>query len=254
MGASLPAWGGALLTKAKDAQVGTLVESETAVSYQSEFGTVPIQKDMLMWYSMDKEVDTLFKAGQKAKADGNELAAITLFGLSATKEPATQSRAQAEVDSLRRGRVDTVAAGGSIATADPANPNASLSPQEKIDRGKQMIEHGNTLNSAQHLDGGAGGAAAGGGSPGSRAIADGTALVAEGEKELKAIKDAELAEAERKRLEREATLKAAEATAKIEYVSQWTDEEKRSNAIAYGVFNLIILIALWQVAMKELPD
>lgn len=98
----VPSFAGVLLTKSNQAEIGTLVESETAVSLQSQNGAVDYKRDTLIWYSVEREVDSFFKAGQKALSEGNLQVARILFEKSVDKETTTQIQAQSELETLKK--------------------------------------------------------------------------------------------------------------------------------------------------------
>lgn len=239
---------GVVLDLNKVAQLGTVTEDEKAVTLQTDFGSVPYTRDKLMWYTTDKAVDTLYKAAQKAKAENNGPAAMALFRLSAAKEPATQAEAEAEYSALKQSNAGpAVDPGGAAGAAQPPHET----PEEKIARGKRMIDNGNTLLKQDHIDGGGAAAAK---DNGDRLVADGNRLVAEGEKELAEIKKREDEERARQAQIAENLAKAAEANAKTEYVSQWTEEEKKVNALTALGVAVVVLLYLWHIATKEAAD
>jgi len=243
---STQAHAGALVNKVREAQVGNVVESGTSVSLQSQYGAVPYPKDGLMWYSTSSEVDTLFKAGQKALSDGNRDAAQILFEASVSKEPATEKEARGEIASLKDARFqahqpNTVTTTGSATDM--------LSPEEKIARGKEMIGHGKEMLSKEHLDAaGLGGASS---STANQTIADGQKLVAQGEKELKALQEKKAAEVAALQAKIEEEKKKNRALEAVQNLSEWTQEEKYVNAGVGALFTLIVLGSLWGIVMKK---
>ena len=94
----LPA--GVLVTIKSEAEIGNLTENETGVSLQVQSGAVQFRKEILLWYSVQPEIDTLFKAAKKAAADGNMAAAKALFDLSMVREPATADQVRGEIANL----------------------------------------------------------------------------------------------------------------------------------------------------------
>jgi hypothetical protein len=93
---------GVLLTKKSEVEIGTLTENETGVALQVQGGAVQFRKEVLLWYSVQPDIDTLLKAGKKAAADGNASAAKLLFNLSITRETATADQARAEIENLSK--------------------------------------------------------------------------------------------------------------------------------------------------------
>ncbi len=243
---SAQAHAGALVNKAREAQVGNVAESGTSVSLQSQYGAVPYPKDGLMWYSTASEVDTLFKAGQKALSDGSHDAAQILFEASVSKEPATEKEARGEIESLKTARFqahqqNTVVAAGSSTEL--------LSPEEKITRGKEMIARGKEMASKQqHFDSPAMGTGA---STANQTIADGQKLVAQGEKELKALQDKKAAEVAALQAKKQEMQKANQVLEAVQNLSEWTQEEKYVNAGVGALFGLIVMGSLWGIVMKK---
>ncbi|MBI4023461.1 MAG: hypothetical protein HY360_00675 [Verrucomicrobia bacterium] len=253
--APMMSFAGLLVTKSKEVQIGTLVESQNAVSLQGQYGGVNFPKENLLWYSTDKDIDTLFKAGTKAKSDGNLQAAGLLFELSISKESATQTQAQGELQLVKAKMAETVT---SVAPAAPGNITDNLSPEEKIARGQQMIQNGKEIMGKEHMNADTAAAAK---KTADQTIADGTKLVEQGQKELADRKAKEAAEAAKqaaeaaKRKEIEEQLnQAKQALEAIQHVSEWTQEEKMANGIAAIIFGVVVIASLWQITMKEAAD
>lgn len=240
---SLPA--GVLLTKRSEVQIGTLTENETSVSLQVEAtGAVQFKKELLLWWSVQPEIDTLLKAGKKAVADGNRPAAKILFELSAGREAATASQARAELDTLDK--EPPTAAPPVSPAAQPGDITDNLSPEDKIARGRQMIENGKQLLQQQTVGG------TSNEETGKQRIADGEKLVAQGQKELadirakKAAEDAKQAAEEAKK---QAVKKDIEEV--VAAPAAVLPEERFANIGLAAGLALATLFALWQITMKE---
>lgn len=247
---------GVLLTRAKQAEIGTVVESENAVSFRLANGAANFPKNSLLWYSTESDIDTLLKAARRAKADGNNEAAMILYLLSAERENATKAQSLAEWELLNK----TLLAGTAAQTPGVASApaiEASLGAEEKIARGRQMIQNGKETLAKSHMPGfseglsGAGKSGTGSESIANRNIAEGERLVAEGEKELAERQARQEAEAARQREAQEVVAQSHQAIQGSPHMGEWTTEEKMANAGAAGVFILVVLAAVWQITMKE---
>jgi len=240
-------YAGALLTKTNQAQVGTLVESEAAVSLQSQYGAVEYKKDQLLWYSTSPEITTVFKAGQKALSDNNPTAARALFGISASKEPDTAIQAKEQIESLKTA-VSTTLPSAVYPSGPIVSVNDALSPEEKIARGKQMIANGKDMLTQEHLDTTHAAAIK---ATANQNIADGQKLMAQGEKELAELNAKKAAEQDALLAKQQEMQKANQVVAAVQNVSEWTPEEKKVNGGAALAFALMVLGSLWRITMKE---
>ncbi len=274
-----PTNAGVLLTQSGQAQSGTLIESGEMISLQTQFGLIGFKKSELVWYALDRQVDTLFKAAQKAASEGNSTAALKLFQLSVAKEPATQMQAQQELQALRSAVVTQATTPPDAGTTESYD---HLTPEQKIARGKQMIENGKTQHemlktSTKLADPSKGVNVIPIGQSGPNTIPMGQnshippsvsdeektrkaadALIHDGE-ELVKLGEAELADKkareEEERKQRE-EIAAAITEAKASYAGfdsfqEWTRDEKLANGAVVSVFLLAILGILWQMTMKD---
>lgn len=248
MGLPSIAFAGVLVTKANLAEVGTIVVTETEVSLQSQYGAVSYKKDALLWYSADAAVDSLYKAAQKAGQEGNTAAAVALYGLSIAKEPATKEQAKAELDTLKQSAVGLATQKVEV----PTSIAPEMTPEEKIARGQQLIDGAKTVESQQFLNEGSRNAAM---EVAKKNMDDGKRLVAKGKAEAAAAKvklDADLAaEAEKRREAEEARAQVHQLQEQLTTHSEWSSQDKLVNAGAAAVFALVVLVALWQIVMKE---
>jgi len=239
-----PLSAGVLLTKGRQAEVGTLVESETALSLQSQSGAADFKKDMLLWYAPEKEIDTLFKAAQKAQAQGNSQVTMILYELSAAREPATQPQAQAELEGLRAAAIHAMTSGVSI---NVAGADGTLSPEEKIMRGQQIIENGREMQGKKHLDAKM---AAETQKIASKNIAEGTKLLEMGQKEMAEAQARQEAEAAKQKVAQEAIAEAKQIYAAMDF-SAWSREDKLVNAGIVSAGGLMVLGLIWVMTVKE---
>jgi hypothetical protein len=180
---------GVLLTKNKQAEVGSLIESDTSISLQSQFGAVDFKKENLIWYSIDKEIDSLLKAAQKAREEGNNEGAMALYAVSAEREPSTKSIAIQESQVLKLATQKSPEISNTLASATEVVPN---SPEDKIKRGQQLVDSAKNLKSLTFIDKRVG--------EENKKLAEknekeGQKLIDEGKKELEAIKAQEVAAA-----------------------------------------------------------
>ncbi len=235
---------GALLTKSRQHALGPLVEGESSVSLQLPNGAVDYKKEVLMWYTADHDVDTLLKAAHRAYSDGNFQAALVLFERSAAQEPETQFQAQSELQSLR----DAVDHAAATAAATSSTNTTTLTPEDKIVRGQQLVQSGKAEIDSSHMDATTSAAAK---STGAKNVAEGNRLVAEGQKDLEERKAREAVEAAKQREIKDTLDQAKQAHAAIQTASEWTSEEKLVNLAAGILFALILLGMLWHIAMKE---
>lgn len=230
--------GGAVLTRAGQASLGTLVEGETSVSLQVSNGAVEYRKEMLLWHTTDAEVDSLLKAARKARAENRADAALALYDLSLAQEPATIEEARAEAQALRASIAHQAAV--TAATNAPSAPSL-VAPEDKVAQGTRMIEGGKDVLAAAKIDPGLAAAAH---ATAQKNIAEGERLVAEGQKEI---------------AERHAKAAAAEAAAREEnraaanptMGSSWTKEEKLANGAVALLAGILIFSSLHRIAMRE---
>lgn len=250
---------GVLLGKNNVAVIGTIVEGENSISLQSEFGAVEYKKDTLLWYSSAREIDTLLKAAQKARADGFPQAAMALYNLSLSKETSTQSQAKSEMEDLQATLVNRA-----VANAEASGQNTSmghlseasqLPPEEKIVRGNRMIQDGKDFLAKTYSDARS---ASAGKATGEQMIAEGNKLIAEAQRELAAIKALRDAEEARQRADQERQIevqkKVEEAMKTIEnipQISEWSPEDKRMNLIAALVVAILVIISIWTITMRD---
>jgi len=284
----LPCRAGVLLTKTKQAQTGSLTDAGATLTLQSSFGNIAYKKEDLLWYCVDRDIDTLFKAGQKARSDGNLPASLELFAQSATKEPTTQLQAQQELQGMRAQTVESTLA---TPEAGGGDPYVNFSGEEKVARGKQMIQNGKdqleqlknkpkpsdttgrsnyvpiggqipgTIGMGQSPSGtihmGSGAEPPKGPSEDDKVtmaatnlIKDGEELVKRGEEEIAQTK-ARQAEEEKKKQEIQKALDDAKlAQEAILSFQNWTQEEKLANSGVTVLFSLIILTILWRITMR----
>jgi len=241
---AFPLSAGVLLTKGRQAEVGILVESETALSLQSQSGAVNFKKDVLLWYALEKEIDTLFKAAQKAQAQGNNQVTMILYELSAAREPATQPQAQAELEGLRAAIIHAMTSGVSVKVA---GAEEALSPEEKVMRGQQIIENGKALLERKHIDPKL---AAETQKTANQNIADGTKLLEAGQKGLAEIKARQEADAARQKAAQETIAEAKQIYAAMDF-SAWSQEDKLVNAGVVSVGGLMVLGLIWVMTVRE---
>ncbi len=276
---------GVILTNTGQAETGTLIETGDVLTLQSPFGSVTFKKETVAWYSLDNDVNTLLKGAQKARSDDNTAAAMKLFEQSATREPATQSQANQELQSLR----DKAIAVATTASEPRGDPYANYSPEEKIARGKQMIENGNAQlqaiqNAAKNkisrpdyipLEGHSHNFIPMGASPkgtigmdssqlsspalsedekarnnANDLVNEGNALVKRGESEIAQrppVQDAAKNQQDIQNL----VIEAKKARGTLASLQGWTQEEKLVNGGAAALCCLIILAILWHITMKE---
>jgi hypothetical protein len=241
---------GVLLTKSNQAEVGNLLESETSISLQSQFGAVDFKKDNLLWYSIDKDVDSFLKGARKAQSDGNTEASLHLYGLSVSKEPATKMQAQQELQVLE------------LSTKKVPNTNAIPSPdappvtaEDKIKRGEQMVQNGKYLQSQTFIDKRV---QAENKKLADKNVAEGQKLIDEGKKELEAVKAQQVAEAavaqqvaEQKKEEEKKVEVAKQERQELLKPIEWTDTEVYVNYGTAAVLILAVFFAFWQITMKE---
>jgi len=264
---------GVLLTKTRQAQVGEITETEAALSLQSQFGKVEFKKENLAWWSTDKSIDTLFKAAQKAKEQGNAHAAQALFELSAAGEPATKAQSEAEIQVIKASVVATAVAGLSGNTNAPA-PTATLTPEQKIEQGQQLIDQARAEAEAKKPASSF--ATAPGGTIKLGETAPGTVAMnkpppavdipAMEKKETEAkIKEGQtlIAEGQQALAQTNAPVETATALPKpsapapapsIQVTfdfSDWTTPEKLVTGGIGVVFALVVLAALWQITMRH---
>ncbi len=288
---TLPCHAGVLLTKTKQTQTGALTDAGATITLQSSFGNIAYKKEDLLWFSLDRDIDTLFKAAQKARGEGNAPAALELFTQSAAKEPVTQTQAQQELQTIRAQALEKTATTAEAATG--GDPYINYSPEQKITRGKQMIENGNTqlkqLESKPKPsdNGGRGNYVPIGGqipgtigmgqsSPGTvhmnggmadtpkgasedeklakaanNLIHDGEELVKRGEEDLAQLKERQ-AEEEKKKAEIQKAIDEARHSQDAMFSLQaWTQEEKLANLGVAALFIFIAMALLWRTTMRE---
>lgn len=229
------AHGGAILTKIGQASVGPLVEGESTVALQLANGAVEYRKDTLLWYTTAPEVDSLLKAGQKARAEGNTAAALALLDQSAAQEAATQALARAEIEALRASIANQAAT--TVATNAPSAP-PMVAPEEKIAKGAQMIDGASNVLAAPFIDAKNAAAAHG---VANKNLAEGNRLLAEGQKELvdqKAKEDAVVA----RRQEIQTTVAAS---------TGWTQEEKLANAVVAAFLAILVFSSLYRIVNRN---
>jgi len=240
---------GALYTKSKQAEIGTVVESESSVSLQSQFGAVDYKKENLVWYSIDPAIDTFFKAAQKAKEANNDEAAIALFNVSAAREPATQVQAQSESQVLQLATATVPATAASTPEPDPKTP------EEKIKRGEILIERAKALQTLTTLDKSV---AKENRELGDKEMKEGKKLIEEGQRELEALKKQQAVEQavaqqvveQQKEEEKKAEIVKQERK-EIQKPIEWTDEERYVNLGTAGLLILAVLGSLWQITIRE---
>ncbi|MDD2708556.1 MAG: hypothetical protein PHV34_11145 [Verrucomicrobiae bacterium] len=238
---------GALVTKTGQAEVGNLLENPSGVSLQSEYGAVEHKKDQLLWFNTSREVDTLFKAGTLARSENNLQAAAILFEQSAAREPSSNSQAKIEwaavkeaLASQQQTKVEQTAS-----KVEPP-PGDAMTPGEKVERGRKLIENGKTMLGQRRIDSTADAAAA---DTAKKNIAEGEKLLAEGEKELEEQRAREAVINAKKQEIREAGVASAKES--LAATSTWTREEILANIALAAIFGLVVLLALWHITMKE---
>lgn len=230
-----PARGGAILTKVGQASVGALVEGESTVALQLPNGAVEYRKDTLLWFTTAAEVDSLLKAAQKARSEGNSAAALSLLEQSAAQEPATQGQARAEIENLRTAIANQAAA--AAATSAPSAPSL-VTPEEKIAKGSQMIDGASNVLAAPFIDPKTKAAA---NEVANKNMAEGSRLVAEGQKELADQQAKAAAEAARRQ--------EVQVAAKVS--TEWTQAEKLANVVVAGFLAILVLSSIHRIANRE---
>jgi hypothetical protein len=242
---SFDAQAGLILTKTKDVQIGNATEDANGISLESQFGTLSFKKDDLAWYSTERTIDTIFKAAQLAASQGDSTSALILYEISITKETTTQSQAKSEMEDIRTKLVQSVT---ETLPSSPAIDVDSLTPEEKIARGTQMVENGNRFLQTTATDPKI---IAANKATGEELIKDGNHLISRGQEELAERKAQQEADEARRR---EMTKSIEEANQSIQAMAdfrKYSDDEKRNLLIAAGLFALVTLLSLWQITMKE---
>ena len=226
---------GAILTKTGQASVGVLVEGATTVALQLANGAVEYRKDMLLWYTTAAEVDSLLKAGQRARVEGNFAAAFTLFDQSVAREDATQAQARTEIEALRTSIANQVAT--ATATNAPSAPPL-VTPEDKIARGALMMDGASNILAAPFLDANNAAIAHG---VANKNLAEGNRLVAEGQKELTEQQAKVAAEATRRQ----------EVQAAAAVKPGWSQEEKLANGAVAVFLAILVFSSLHRIASRE---
>lgn len=245
---------GVLLMRNGQAQAGNLVESENSLSLQTEFGAVEFKKQNLLWYSVSKDINTLYQAGQEAQNQGKSDVAVTLFKLSSAKEPANRPAAEHALELLRAANVrfgDEPAAAQGFETAAPTASSA----EEKLKQGQRLIDSGNQILNQTALKGSTQDSNK---KLAEKNIAEGQRLIDEAQRELDAIHKQQ--EAEAVAAQQVAELKKVEdekaQAIKLERLEMlkpvaWTDTEKYVNYGTGAAFILIVFFVLWRITMVE---
>lgn len=205
---------GVLLMKDKEAKMGTLVESANTVSLQTQYGTVDYEKEVLLWYSAEQDIDTFFKAAQRARAEGNVKAAMILFEVSLAKENAFQLQAAKELSDLKEamGKRKSINSVGGI-------------PESTTNDSNTLVTDGETLRAEHDLK-----------------VIEPKAQQVAGVDKADVIVDQKIQE----------SVGHAKLSQKIsQYTNNWTREEKLVNIVVIGVFVLLIFIFLWRIAMVD---
>ncbi|MCC7519271.1 MAG: hypothetical protein IT578_08815 [Verrucomicrobiae bacterium] len=228
---------GVVFTKTGQAILGVLVENESSVSLQVPHGAVEYRKETLLWYSTAPEVDSLFAAARKARAETNAVAAAALYELSVAQEPATKEAAYAELETFRAAVADQAAA--TAATHAPAAASL-VTPEDKIAQGKRMMEGGSNVLASTTIDVGL---AAQAHATAQKNIAEGARLMAEGQKEL-ADQQAKIAAATAQQQETKAAVAQAAETG-------WTREERLVNGAVAVFLTLVVLASLHGIIQRE---
>lgn len=258
-----PIFGGVLVTTSKMVELGELTEEADQVLLQIPDGSINYRKDVLLWYSLDTQIDTLLKAARLAQSQDNTEIAVILFQQSAKRETDTRIEAELALEEISQ-QVYNKAAN---VERDP-----KVVAEEKLAQAKRLLEHANNLEKMEHLKsenvassgggGGKGGGGKGGGGhpppPPSKGGGGGNSKQSSGAFDLKKLdkETAAAARAEAKKLTAEAnkilaTIKAQDTNPKevkqkgkpreaIQPQRGWTGGDMLANGIVAGVVILIV--------------
>ena len=241
---------GVVLLKNDQAEAGNLTETEDGLSYQTPYGTIEFKKENIAWYSTAAEIDTFYKAAQKALEQNELKIAVKLLNVSIAKEPATQNEAKVDLENVlntlrdqvlpqNQGTGDTPA----VATGHAEN----LSPEEKIKRGNKLIADGKAQLEKAKAEPAGSLSKSSSEKSANQKIADGKKLIEQGQRELAELQ-AQMAADETRKQEIQELIAYTTAV----YANEnWTKQEKLANTAVVIVFGLVVFFSLWQIATQE---